>query len=270
VATRSFTSMSNSSAKVSNLSKPTFIDYLIIGGGGAGTPGTPHTGGGGAGGFVDGSQNILPGTYTVVVGAGGSGTAYGMGGHSLFNSIMAYGGGNGGGGAGASGGGAHTGPSYGMSIGQGYRGGASIPPGAYCGGGGGGAGGEGGFGSGNGGNGGVGRSSSITGTSITYAGGGGGGTTSGGGGSGGSGGGGQGGSGYGGSANQSSGAVNTGSGGGGAGTQGSAISGNGGSGVVIIRHADTIAELATTGSPTVTTSGGYRIYKFTGTGTIKF
>jgi hypothetical protein len=48
------------------------------------------------------------------------------------------------------------------------------------------------------------------------------------------------------------------------------VSGNGGSGIVIIRHPDTFPQLTTTGSPTITTSGGYRIYKFTGTGTIKF
>jgi hypothetical protein len=262
--------MSNSSAKVSKLSTAVPVNYLVIGGGGAGTPNTPHTGGGGAGGFLEGSSFLLPGsTYTIVVGTGGNGTAYGMGNYSLFNSIMAYGGGNGGGGAGASGGGAHTGPGYGMTIGQGYRGGASIPPGAYCGGGGGGAGGEGGFGSGNGGNGGPGRSSSITGTNTTYAGGGGGGTTSGGGGSGGSGGGGQGGAGYGGGTNQTSGAANTGSGGGGAGTQGT--SGNGGSGVVIIAYLDTYPAISSIIGLTYDqpARSGYRVYRFTsGSGTI--
>ena len=46
--------------------------------------------------------------------------------------------------------------------------------------------------------------------------------------------------------------------------------GAGGSGVVIIRYADTFDPAITTGSPTVTTSGGYRIYNFTGSGTITF
>jgi len=47
------------------------------------------------------------------------------------------------------------------------------------------------------------------------------------------------------------------------------LAGAGGSGIVIIRYADTFAAAsATTGSPTVTVSGGYRIYTFTGTGSI--
>jgi hypothetical protein len=41
--------------------------------------------------------------------------------------------------------------------------------------------------------------------------------------------------------------------------------------VVIIRYADTFAAAtSTTGSPTITVAGGYRTYKFTGTGTITF
>jgi hypothetical protein len=40
---------------------------------------------------------------------------------------------------------------------------------------------------------------------------------------------------------------------------------------VIIRYPDTFASAAsTTGSPTFTTTGGYKIYSFTGTGTITF
>jgi hypothetical protein len=62
-----------------------------------------------------------------------------------------------------------------------------------------------------------------------------------------------------------SGGANTGSGG--AGSTGS-VQGNGGSGVVIIRHPDTIAQATTTGSPTVTTSGGNRIYVFNNSGSI--
>jgi hypothetical protein len=38
---------------------------------------------------------------------------------------------------------------------------------------------------------------------------------------------------------------------------------------VIIRYADTLPDAAsTTGSPTYTNSGGYKTYKFTGSGTI--
>jgi hypothetical protein len=40
---------------------------------------------------------------------------------------------------------------------------------------------------------------------------------------------------------------------------------------VIIRYADTYdAASATTGSPTITVTGGYRIYKFTASGSITF
>jgi hypothetical protein len=45
----------------------------------------------------------------------------------------------------------------------------------------------------------------------------------------------------------------------------------GGSGLVILRYADTFpAASATTGSPTVTVTGGFRIYQFTGSGSITF
>ena len=47
--------------------------------------------------------------------------------------------------------------------------------------------------------------------------------------------------------------------------------GSGGSGRVVLRYADTFAAAsATTGSPTVTVSGGYRTYDFTGSGSITF
>jgi hypothetical protein len=40
---------------------------------------------------------------------------------------------------------------------------------------------------------------------------------------------------------------------------------------VIIRYADSYdAAVATTGSPTVTQAGGYRIYQWTGNGSITF
>jgi hypothetical protein len=67
-----------------------------------------------------------------------------------------------------------------------------------------------------------------------------------------------------------SGTANTGSGGGGA-WAGSPVSGSGGSGRVVIRYADTFpAATSTTGSPTITTNGGYRIYNWTGSGSITF
>jgi hypothetical protein len=42
-------------------------------------------------------------------------------------------------------------------------------------------------------------------------------------------------------------------------------------GVVVIRYADTYAPAtSTTGSPTITVAGGYRVYQFTTSGTITF
>jgi hypothetical protein len=63
-----------------------------------------------------------------------------------------------------------------------------------------------------------------------------------------------------------SGNVNTGGGGG-----GSVLSTSGGSGIVIIRYADSYnAATSTTGDPNVTIAGGYRIYKWTSSGSIIF
>jgi hypothetical protein len=39
---------------------------------------------------------------------------------------------------------------------------------------------------------------------------------------------------------------------------------------VILRYPDSYAAATTTGSPTVTVTGGYRIYQFTDSGTITF
>jgi hypothetical protein len=62
---------------------------------------------------------------------------------------------------------------------------------------------------------------------------------------------------------------NTGSGGGGGCY--TANSQAGGSGIVIIRYANTYPDAAsTTGSPTFTNTGGYKIYTWTGSGSITF
>ena len=97
-----------------------------------------------------------------------------------------------------------------------------------------------------------------TGVAITstgrYHAGGGGGATNGRGGAGGGGGG----------SNNVSGSANTGGG-------GSNYLGVGGSGIVMIRYADSYnPATATTGSPTVTVAGGYRVYTWTGSGSITF
>jgi hypothetical protein len=231
------------------------VDYLVVGGGGGG--GSRHAGGGGAGGYRTGSLSLNPSTnYTVTVGAGGSGATNNNGGapngatnggDSVFATITASGGGYGAGNgysgnSGGSGGGSSTtnynapGNTPSTSPSQGNNGGWGG--GTYSSGGGGGAGAVGSnFPSNNvGGNGGAGVASSITGSSVTYAGGGGGGTwVSGTAGSGGAGGGGAGSS----TGNKgTAGTANTGGGGGGGGTDSApnAGGGNGGSGIVVIRY----------------------------------
>jgi hypothetical protein len=85
---------------------------------------------------------------------------------------------------------------------------------------------------------------------------------------GGAGGGGAGGNNSGTKLNGQSGGVNTGGGGGGSRDANGAT---GGSGIVVIRYSDSYPLAAsTTGSPTVTTAGGYRVYKYTSSGTITF
>jgi hypothetical protein len=285
---------------VNSLSPPT-VDYLVVGGGGGG--GAGGAGGGGAGGMLTSTAfTITSGTsYLVTVGSGGAGGYAGnlggsdpgsgiSGSSSIFSSITAMGGGGGGGwnsvritgadGGSGGGGAARTGFAGGRGIvGQGNDGGISLSGSTSVtgrGGGGGGANtaGSSGDASGNGGNG---LSSSITGSSITYAGGGGGGgffpPANGTGGTGGGGPGGYQGSGG------TAGTANLGGGGGGGGSASSApynspAGGNGGSGVVVIAYANTYSEpIYISGGLTyeVTTRSGYIVYKFiNGTGTIKW
>ncbi len=153
------------------------VDYLVVGGGGAGSGVNSYggAGGGGAGGFVPGSTSVTPQIYPITVGAGGA-TAGANGGNSSFGSIATAIGGGGGGNpasAGGSGGGAQgMGPGGAGTAGQGNAGGAGAGLGA--GGGGGGANAAGGASSSGPGAGGAGTPSSITGAAVTYAGGGGG------------------------------------------------------------------------------------------------
>jgi len=241
--------------------EPFSVEYLVVAGGGGG--GGSSGGGGGAGGFLTGTFTpVVTGTtYTVTVGAGGASTVNGN--NSVFAGVTSFGGGGGatsvtqnGRSGGSGGGGAGTGGTGGAgTLGQGNSGGGG---GTDRGGGGGGAGAVGGSGVSVAGGGGAGLSSSISGSSVFYAGGGGGrGNPAGAGGTGGGGGGSYSGTGTAGTANSG--------GGGGGGSTGGA----GGSGVVIIRYPDALANASsTTGSPTLTTTGGYKIYTFNASGTI--
>jgi len=272
---------------------PYSVDFLVIGGGGSGGGGIASSneeggGGGGAGGYRTSTQSVNVGTViTVTVGDGGSavgiqtqgntGSASSISGSGL-TTISSAGGGsggknsaNGGNGGSGGGGGSHisstssggsgntpsTSPSQGNNGGSGATGGQS--------GGGGGAGATGSTGSYiTGGNGGNGTSSSITGSSVTRAGGGGGGSYN-------LGTGGTGGGGGGGNVNSNgvSGTANTGSGGGGLGGTGSpqtTVSGAGGKGVVILSVPTANYSATSSGSPTITTSGGNTILQFNGSG----
>jgi hypothetical protein len=277
-------------------------DFVVIAGGGGAS--NDRAGGGGAGGYRASYNNEASGggntsetaltlsvgsgtVYTVTVGAGGAGNSSGStpggdgGASSITGSditdITTVGGGGGAdrttedGSAGGSGGGASNDASATGGAGtaeQGYAGGDNdTSDGETCGGGGG-AGAVGYKGAGNSdptrGVGGAGVASTITGSSVTYAGGGGGGgqsNTA----AGGAGGGGTGGDN---GTDGTNGSANTGSGGGGGGN-GSTTGGTGGDGVVILRMADARYSGTTTGSPTVATDvggSGETTITFTGDG----
>jgi hypothetical protein len=261
------------------------VSYLVVAGGGGG--GAAVGGGGGAGGYLTSTFTISTlNTYTIAVGAGGTGGAGApsSGSNSVFSSITSIGGGGGSypgtnpqtGGSGGGGSYANLTGASGTS-GQGFAGGNGIT-------------GSGGVGSGVGynagggggasavgvnattsiaGAGGAGTASSITGSSVTYAGGGGGGgdyfrsTISG---AGGTGGGGAGSPTS--TSNGVAGTANTGGGGGGGGntTAGAANNGAaGGSGIVIISYTSATPKFV---GGTLTTSGGNQIHTFTSSGTL--
>jgi hypothetical protein len=271
------------------LAEAILVDLLVIAGGGGGGGSVRNlssrnpAGGGGAGGYLEQTGRLLAAatTYSISIGGGGSGTSSGSPGNNTragtgtnttFGLVTALGGGGAGngdlsaGGNGGSGGGSADGAAAGSAT-QGNSDGAT----GY-----GNAGGIGNTGAGGGGAGGVGQATGAGGNgrtwsinSTTYAGGGGGGGVyNGAGGAGGSGGGGTGGSGL--NSNGTAGSSNTGGGGGGQGSApGTTTSGsgaNGGSGIVIIRTLNTAS--SSTVSPT--TSGSYKIYTFTASGSITF
>ena len=274
--------------------QPYSADMLIVAGGGAGGS-DAHGGAGGAGGYRTSTQNIFQGTtYTITIGAGGTGvvntggsamsgsdssisgsgittiTSAGGGGGSKGHTTVAAAGGSGGGGAGSESStniaGAGNTPS--TSPSQGNNGGNSNHASPhFATGGGGGASAVGQVGqSSTGGNGGAGTANSITGSAVTYAGGGGGSCYSDGGGAAGSGGSGGGGAGGSAGATPVAGTVNLGGGGGGASGDSQKAGGNGGTGVVILSVPTANYSSTTSGSPTVTTSGSNTIIKFTGSG----
>lgn len=282
---------------VSYETDPAYAVETLVVAGGAGGGGQYYSGGGGAGGYrTQSSQTFSPGvTYTVTIGAGGSAGGSvpsghgGNGGDSSisgtgFTTITSAGGGGGGAGGGSpavgrdggsggggsgyndggAGGGSGNVPSVTPSQGNNGGGNNSTPEGGGGGGGGASAVGETPT-SQNGGYGGDGTSNSITGSAVTYAGGGGGADCYISGQDGGAGGAGGGGKGSNQSNDNTAGTANTGGGGGGSYTStGSA----GGSGVVILKILTSKYSGTTSGSPTVTTSGSYKIIKFTGSGSI--
>lgn len=255
--------------------------YLTVAGGAGGGRGS----GGGAGGMLTGTTVLTTtSSYTVIVGAGGNGATPGTGwadgtngNNTTFTGLTAaVGGGTGGYGGGGgynggSGGGASNNATYPTYVGglgtagQGNNGGYSGF--SIAGGGGGGAGAVGGNGTsltspGSGGNG---LASSISGSSVTYAGGGGGsGYDTSPGAAGGSGGGGAGAN-AGTSVGGGNGTANLGGGGGGGHqTNNSTNGGNGGSGIVIISYAGA----QQFGGGIVTSVGGNTIHTFLTSGTL--
>jgi hypothetical protein len=248
------------------------IAYTVVGGGGGGGGGESNNagdggGGGGAGGVIQGTKAFAAGTYSVEVGSGAAGN-YNPGGPSFaangslsrihqsgttYQSLTVAGGGGGGtndgaGQNGACGGGASGDTSSYGTASVGFDGGAGT---GRSGGGGGGMGSV-GTSLTTGGNGGAGITETIKSTQVAGGGAGGRGSSA---------------TGYGtasfGGGSGADGTANTGGGGSGA-YSGPRTGFNGGAGVVIVKIPGSAS--ATTGSPTVTTAGGFTTYQFNAAG----
>lgn len=244
------------------------VEYVATAGGGGG--GRHYAGGGGAGGLHQGTLSIESGSYTVTIGAGGTGgSAYnGDAGNNgsdtvyLDNSILGGGGGgardNGetgkAGGSGGGGAGGNPTTAGAGTSGQGANGGTGYDNGGSSqGGGGGGALGVGSSGT-SGRSGGTGFSSSISGSTVTYSQGGGGATAT--------------------TRGVSGGGANTGAGG--YGGESGVNGGNGASGVVVLKYPlerSLSVDPGLTYTTTIVTfsQGDFNVTRFTaGTGTVTF
>ena len=249
------------------------VEYLVVAGGGGG--GLCYGGGGGGGGFLTGftQATIATGSYSIVVGAGGTNRSNSSGNGGQGNNSSAFGqtaigggyggglcgqvGGSGGSGGGGSSTGSATRSGGSGTSGQGFAGGtSSINLNTNWGGGGGGAGGAASLYEG-----GPGKISNITGTPTYYAGGGRGsksGSTA----PGGIGGGGSGGIAL--AAGVADATANTGGGGGGSIISGGVgTSGLGGSGVVIIRY---LGPPRAKGGDLIFNHRGYTVHVFNSSG----
>jgi hypothetical protein len=263
------------------------LQYLLLGGGGGG--GYANAGGGGGGQFISSSTIIAClSNYNVTIGeggAGGSGSNGSNGTSSIFDTIVAIGGGGGGfssnsGSNGASGGGGGGNNGSGGTGSIAFNGGNGLfQSGFDPAGGGGGAGSIGINATANkAGNGGSGSFSSITGTSIEYAGGGGGGLQESSGGTigFGRGGGGNGGVDGAGPISPVTGSPNTGGGGGGGGGislgQTVAIGARGGSGALILRYTGSFSASLSSGlTYTIANDGSDKVLSVkSGSGIINF
>ena len=254
----------NITARSSNFN----MNYLVIGGGGAGAYRTNWNSESQGGGQSSGASKpvSIAVAYSIVVGAGGAANtaaAGSAGGQSKFDDIVSDGGTGGGryqgaaptnsGNGSGGGGGGHTGVTQpgGAAGTYGYAGGGGSS-GPQCGGGGGGAAGAGivGGSGGTNGDGGSALASTITGSSVLRAGGGGGGA-------------GDGAYNY---QNGKNATANTGSGGGGSPGDNTLIGGNGGSGIVILRFSSDYTANFTSGvTKTEATVGNETVVTITAT-----